>query len=105
MSTGLTFLKHLLSTNSALKEEINGLKRGQTQRLREHIKQQQIDDSARSKNNFQTNELDINNIPNLTVNLDFDVTEKSQIEEQEGSRKSEGDQASGTTLPSQQKAC
>ena len=82
-------LKHLLSTNSALKEEINGLKRGQTQRLREHIKQQQTDDSARSKNNTLTNELDINSIPNLTVNLNFDVTEKSQTEEEEGSRKSE----------------
>ena len=95
-------LKHLLSTNSALKEEINALKRGQTQRLREHIKQQQTDDSARSKNNTLTNELDINSIPNLTVNLNFDVTEKSQTEEEEGSRKSEGDQASGTTLSSKQ---
>ena len=95
-------LKHLLSTNSALKEEINGLKRGQTQRLREHIKQQQVD-GARNKDNSQTNELDINSIPNLTVNLDFDVTETSQIEEQEGSRRSESDQGSSTTLPSQQK--
>ena len=34
-------LKHLLATNSSLKEEVNHLYRNQTQKFREHIQQQQ----------------------------------------------------------------
>ena len=66
-------LKHLLATNSSLKEEVNHLYRNQTQKFREHIQQQQNYNENNDNNAMNRNhDNDIDNIPKLTVDLNFD---------------------------------
>eukprot|EP00943_MAST-04B_sp_MAST-4B-sp1_P007186 g7186.t1 len=66
-------LKHLLATNSSLKKEVNDLKRNQTQKFREHIIQQQRNvEYNEHRNKNSQNKIDLDNIPKLTVDLNFD---------------------------------